>query len=521
MAPTKRISLRGSERQPVSGFRSTGAANPNESIEVTVTLHPQSPIDAQEIAQNAAEPKTNRRTREQAESRFSASTASIERVKKFAQENQLKVESADPAKRTVVLSGTVSAFNAAFDVSLERFEKGAESYRGRIGPVHIPEELSADVESVLGLDNRPQARPHFRRRKQKIGVGPHATGQSYTPDQIARLYDFPPGQDGTGQCIALIELGGGYRVQDLQTYFSKLKLSLPKATAVGVDGASNAPTGSADGPDGEVVLDIEVAGAAAPGAAIAVYFAPNTDRGFLDAIKQAVHDKSNKPSIISISWGSAEAAWTTQAMAAFDSSFQVAATMGITVCVACGDNGSSDGEPSGDHVDFPASSPFALACGGTKLVASGNTIQSETVWNDGGGQGATGGGYSQQFSVPTWQKAVNTKTGRGVPDVAGDADPQTGYEILVNGTEDVFGGTSAVAPLWAALIARMNQALGTAVGYLNPILYSGLGPDFHDITQGDNGSFKATIGWDPCTGFGSPDGEKILTGLRQKSAQAA
>ena len=519
MAP-KRISLRGSERQPVAGFRSTGAANPNESIEVTITLHPQSPIDEREIIHNITQPKT-KITREQAESRFSASAASIDRVKKFATEHNLKVESVDPLKRTIVLSGTVSAFNNAFGVSLERFEKGTESYRGRTGPVHIPEEISADVESVLGLDDRPQARPHFRRRQQTGGVGPRAAGQSFTPDQIAHLYDFPPGQDGSGECIALIELGGGYRTQDLKTYFNNLKLSVPKVTAIGVDGAGNAPTGSADGPDGEVVLDIEVAGAVAPGATIAVYFAPNTDRGFLDAIKQAIHDKTHRPSMISISWGAAEAAWTAQAMTAFDSAFQAAAAMGITVCVACGDNGSSDGESSGNHVDFPASSPFALACGGTKLVASGNKIQAETVWNDGAGQGATGGGYSQQFPVPTWQKAVNTKTGRGVPDVAGDADPQTGYEILVDGTQDVFGGTSAVAPLWAALIARMNQALGSPVGYLNPVLYSGLGSDFHDVTQGNNGSFKAAKGWDPCTGFGSPDGQKLLAGLRQKSAKAA
>ncbi len=521
MAPTKKIPLVGSERQPVAGFRSTGAANPKEAMEVTVTLHPQAPIDAQEIVQNATLPKTQKITREQAESRFSASAACIDRVKKFASEHNLKVESADPVKRTVVLSGTVSAFNNAFGISLEHFEKGTESYRGRTGPVQIPEEISADVESVLGLDNRPQARPHFRRRQKKEGVGPHAAGQSFTPDEIAQLYDFPPGQDGSGQCIALVELGGGYRDQDLKTYFSNLKLAVPKVTTIGVDGASNAPTGSADGPDGEVVLDIEVAGAVAPGAAIAVYFAPNTDRGFLDAIKQAVHDKTYKPSMISISWGSAEVAWTTQAMTAFDSAFQVAAAMGITVCVACGDNGSSDGESSGNHVDFPASSPFALACGGTKLVTSGSKIQTETVWNDGAGQGATGGGYSQQFPVPTWQKAVNTKTGRGVPDVAGDADPQTGYEILVDGTQDVFGGTSAVAPLWAGLIARMNQALGSPVGYLNPILYSGLGSDFHDITQGNNGSFKAAKGWDPCTGFGSPEGQKLLAALRQKSSKAA
>ncbi|HLH08729.1 MAG TPA: S53 family peptidase [Terriglobales bacterium] len=520
MASNKRISLNGSERRPVTGFRSTGAADPNELIEITVTLRPHSPIDSQEIIQNSlSQPKGKRQTREQAEQKFSASPASMQRVQSFARENNLKVESADPLKRTVILSGTVSAFASAFNVSLERFERGNESYRGRTGPVQIPQELANDVESVLGLDNRPQARPHFRRRQRK--TGPHVAGQSFTPNQIADLYDFPPGLNGSGQCIAMIELGGGYRDQDLQTYFSKLNIPLPTVTAMGVDGANNSPTGDPNGPDGEVLLDIEVAGAVAPGAQIVVYFAPNTDRGFLDAIKAAVHDKTYKPSVISISWGSAEDQWTSQAMTAFDSAFQVAASMGVSVCVACGDNGSSDGEPSGDHVDFPASSPFALACGGTKLVTSGTQIQAETVWNDGPGQGATGGGYSQQFPVPAWQKSVNMKKGRGVPDVAGDADPQTGYDIIVDGTEDVFGGTSAVAPLWAGLIARLNQGLGTPVGYLNPLLYSEPAIAFHDITQGNNGSFKAGKGWDPCTGLGSPDGQQLLKGLRQKSAQAA
>lgn len=521
MAPTKRISLRGSERQPVAGFRATGAANPNDTIEVTITLHPQSPIDPQEITEHAlGQTKKGMSAREQAQSRFSASQASIDRVKKFAVEHNLTVKSADATKRTVVLSGTVSAFNDAFGVSLQRFEKEGASYRGRTGPVHIPEELSADVESVLGLDDRPQAKPHFRRRQQKEKVRAQAVSKSFTPVQIADLYNFPPGLDGQGQRIAIIELGGGYRDQDLQACFSRMGVKTPTVVSVAVDGANNSPTGTPDGPDGEVMLDIEVAGAVAPGAKMAIYFAPNTDRGFLDAIKAAVHDSTNKPSIISISWGGPEDSWTAQAMTAFDSTFQVAAAMGISVCVACGDNGSSDGEPSGDHVDFPASSPFALACGGTKLVGN-QQIEAETVWNDGAGQGATGGGFSTQFPVPSWQTKVNTKKGRGVPDVAGDADPETGYEIQVDGTQDVFGGTSAVAPLWAGLIARINQGLGTSIGYLNPVLYSELSSAFHDITQGSNGSFKAKKGWDPCTGWGSPDGQELLTGLRQKSAQAA
>jgi kumamolisin len=278
------------------------------------------------------------------------------------------------------------------------------------------------------------------------------------------------------------------------------------------------------------MLDIEVAGALAPKSKVVVYFAPNTDRGFLDAILKAVHDTRHKPSVISISWGGPESQWTEQAMQAFDQAFQDAAALGVTVCCAAGDSGSTDGLNDGlQHVDFPASSPFALACGGTRLQASGNKISSETVWND-GPNSASGGGISDYFDPPSWQAGANVppsenpdrREGRGVPDVAGDADPNTGYFVIVDGQEGVIGGTSAVAPLWAGLIARLNQKLSpTSVGYLNPLLYTQLSSDLHDITQGDIGAYSASKGWDPCTGWGSPDGGKLLTSIGPKAAGRA
>jgi kumamolisin len=289
---------------------------------------------------------------------------------------------------------------------------------------------------------------------------------------------------------------------------------------VSVDGGQNAPSGP-DGPDAEVDLDIEVAGAIAPEARIVVYFAPNTDQGFLDAVTTAVHDTTNAPSVISISWGGPEVDWTAQAMLSMDQAFQEAAAAGVTVCCAAGDNGSSDGVQDGQpHVDFPASSPFALGCGGTKLLSSGVTIVSEVVWSD-PGDGATGGGVSQQFALPSWQANAGVPPspkagfkGRGVPDVAGDASPTTGYTVIVDGLTTVVGGTSAVAPLWAGLCALINQRMGKPVGYLNPVLYplTGKGP-FHDITQGTNGAYSAGPGWDPCTGLGTPDGTKLMNAL--------
>jgi kumamolisin len=387
----------------------------------------------------------------------------------------------------------------------------------------VPAELADIVEGVFGIDDRPAAKPHFQRRKTAAGLQPHAAGGSFTPPELAKLYNFPAGLDGSGQCIGIIELGGGYRTADINAYFQSLGLAVPNVKTVRVDNARNHPTTS-DSADGEVMLDIEVAAAIAPKALIAVYFAPNTDKGFLDALTLAIHDTVNKPSVISISWGSAEANWTDQAKTSFDQALQTAAALGVTVCCASGDNGSGDGETDGKaHVDFPASSPSALGCGGTKLVASGTTITSETVWNENPTSSASGGGVSDFFPVPTYQTTSgippsanpDDHTGRGVPDIAGDADPATGYQVRVDGQEFVIGGTSAVAPLWAGLIALMNQKLGHPVGFLNPLLYGSLAGKggVHDITSGNNGAYSAKTGWDPCTGLGSPVGAELLHAL--------
>jgi len=516
MASRKRIRLAGSERQAIAGFHSVGPIAPTEQVEITVTLKPKAPIPLNRGPIRTLQGSSPvAPSREEVGHQCSASAESINRVAEFAGEHNLRILQSDAMKRSVILSGTAQDLGAAFGVSLERFEDGNTWYRGRVGSLEIPEELKDDIESVLGLDNRPQAKPHFRRKKSAANIRQLQTSKSYSPVELAELYKFPTNQNGKGQCIALIELGGGYLDSDLQTYFRQLGMAVPSVVSVAVDGVNNSPTGSADGPDGEVALDIEVAGAVAPASKIAVYFAPNTDRGFLDAINAAIHDKQNTPSVISISWGGPESSWTTQAMQAFDTAFQTAGAMGITVCVASGDNGSTDGvSDNQSHVDFPSSSPHALACGGTRLDGSGNSIASETVWNDGPGQGATGGGFSATFPTADWQTAVNTQKFRGVPDVAGDADPETGYQVFVDGNQEVFGGTSAVAPLWAGLVARLNQALGTPVGYFHPVLYGGLPGALNDITSGNNGAWKAARGWDPCTGLGSPDGQKILSTLQ-------
>jgi len=447
----------------------------------------------------------------------------------------------------------VRQFNAVFDVALQHCEDAisaisktntapnivasagtaARTFRGRIGSIHLPEALQDRVIAVLGLDNRPQAQAHRYWHDMTGNVTParppvkpalgHPQLRAYTPLELATLYDFPAG-DGAGQTIGIIELGGGYSTADLNAYFTSLGLSAPKVVAVGVGGAENAPSDDPNGPDGEVMLDIEIAGALAPQANLVVYFASNTDAGFLSALNTAIHDTSHRPSVISLSWGGPEPSWTTQALDALDDVLQGAAAIGVTVCVASGDSGSSDGVGDGaDHVDFPASSPYALGCGGTRLTSTGTgsgiVITAEQVWNDGANGGAGGGGVSAHFALPAWQNGLSVKRGsaaavplekRGVPDVAGDADPESGYQILVHGEQTVVGGTSAVAPLWAGLVARINGTRATPLGYLNPRLYSTPGL-CHDIATGSNGGFGATQGWDACTGLGSPNGKQIAS----------
>ncbi|MGH7022174.1 MAG: S53 family peptidase [Caulobacteraceae bacterium] len=512
------VPLSGSERRLPRGARDVGPAAPDEPVEATLLLRREN--DLKPTLKRLGRGERARLSREDFAQQFGATEADVQAVERFAAAHGLRVLECDLARRTVRIGGSVAQLNQAFGVDLRRMEGPAGVYRGRLGAILLPEELAGVVEAVLGLDNRPQAQPHIRPFRPEVGRA--AAAVSYTPPQVAALYGFPAG-DGAGEAIAIIELGGGFVAKDLSTYFAALGVApAPKVTAVSVDGAQNQPTGSADGPDGEVMLDIEVAGSLASGASIVVYFAPNTDAGFLDAVTTAAHDTTHRPSVISISWGGPESEWTSQAMTALDQAIAAAGAMGVTVCVASGDSGSSDGVTSGgDHVDFPASSPHALGCGGTSLRASGAAISSETVWNDGSQGGASGGGVSAQFALPTWQSGLSATSSqgkhtalakRGVPDVSGDADPETGYQVRVDGEDTVFGGTSAVAPLWASLIARINANLGKSVGFINPLLYPGASA-LNDIVSGDNGDFEAAAGWDACTGLGSPKGAAVQAAL--------
>ncbi len=512
-----RISLAKSERAAPPDSTLSGPISPQQTLTVSIIVRRKKPLQLHTLNGRVL-------SRKEFGDQYAADPADFDALRQFANQHGLAVDESTSSldRRTLVARGPASALEKAFGVTLNSYQHKDPKckFHSFIGSMNVPNTHAPMIETVLGLDTRPVAKPHIRR----AAAAPAASGTEtpFNPPQVAALYEYPTGLTGAGQTIGIIELGGGYETSDITTYFKGLGITPPTVVAVSVDGGTNVPGGDPSGADGEVALDIQVAGSIAPGAKIAVYFTPNTDQGFIDAITTAVHDTANSPSTISISWGGPESSWAAASVSALDDACQSAGALGVTITVASGDNGSTDGA-TGNNVDFPASSPHVLACGGTQLEGSGSTITSEVVWNDQSASGgATGGGVSTLFALPTWQDGVGVpnnsagSTGRGVPDVAGDAAPATGYNVLIDGSATVVGGTSAVAPLWAALIALVNQqsvAAGKSpAGFVNPALYAAP-TAFHDITSGNNGSFKAGTGWDACTGLGSPNGTAIAAAI--------
>jgi kumamolisin len=542
------VELPGSARSRLEAATPAGQLDTSERAVLTLVLRRRAEIPA-EIVEGPTV-----LTHDELRDQYGADPADVDLVGQTLGALGLEVTVVHASTRRVKVAGTIGALSSAFGVTLQQVSspdpKTGEDvmHRYREGPLFVPAALDGVVLAVLGLDTRPQARPHFRRR----GAAPHAAAaaqnNTYPPNQVADIYKFPAGTTGAGQTVAVIELGGGFSTSDLDSYFGGLGIAVPSISAVSVDGASNAPGSDPNGADVEVALDIDVIGAAAPGAKQIVYFAPNNgDQGFVDAISAAA-SATPPPIAISISWGQSEDSWTAQGRIAMDAAIADAAAMGITVCVASGDNGSGDAVNDGKpHVDFPASSPHALACGGTKLIANPSTgvISSEVIWNEtAANEGAGGGGVSDVFPVPSFQARAGVPvraarsaassggtaasggtgssaagSGRGVPDVAGNADPVTGYQIFSGGQAQVVGGTSAVAPLWAALVSRLAEATGQRFGLIQTLLYAGVSPGtavsgFNDITSGNNGAYTAGPGWDACSGLGSPDGTALLNRLK-------
>jgi len=538
MTESRFIAVPGSERTPAFGAMATRASDAEAWVEVTLKLARKAPLPG--VDQRPS------RTLSAAElgAQYGASDEAVKRVSDTFAGLGLTVLASNAATRTVQLGGPVSAMEQAFQVKLLQYDGIRGPYRGRVGALHVPAVLEKDIVGVFGLDNRRvvRRRPDGGRKRHVVDRTAATTKKRpwFFPAELAKAYDFPDG-DGSGQTIGLLEFGGGYFPDDLAAFGQAAGLaSLPTVVPISVD---KMPTDTNDEATGEVMLDVEVVAGICPKATIPIWFSQFTEKGWVDALDAAMHDAKYVPQVLSISWGYAEdvSVWTAAAVRQVDEALQEAALMGITVCVAAGDDGSSDGINDGQaHVDFPCASPYVLAVGGT-LLRTGPK-RSERAWKDGDGLrsdngGSTGGGISVRLARPAWQSGLDIApvnpgqpAGRIVPDVAANASANTGYFVVAGGQQEISGGTSASAPLWAALVARMNQQLAAAggkrVGYLTPLLYGaasgGGGPlgkvGCNDIAAGDNvtahvGGFKSTSGFDAVTGWGSPRGKELLAAL--------
>jgi kumamolisin len=540
--PDTRVELPGSAHAIPATATAMRRTDPDRRLEITLGVRRRA--DLPDLSALDFVPPAQRRylSHQELDDHFGADPASVARITAFAAARGLDVVRVDALSARMTLGGTVAALSEAFGVTLYDYADATlGDFHARTGPVSLPPELAGDITGVFGFSNQR----HLRRTRHRVLAdvsaatiaGPRAW---FLPTELAAIYDFPAG-DASGQCIGLLEFGGGVETADVAAYFSKIGAPAPSVTVVALDGVSTDPAADPDS-TGEVMLDVEVAGAMAPGAKLAVYFSTFDEKGMIDAIAAAISDTANKPSVISISWGWDEnqpmqsaILWSPAAIDHVNHSFLAAAQMGITVCVSTGDAGSqaqiADGRA---HVNFPATSPYVLAVGGTTLhaarSAAGQLTLTETVWNGGSADGATGGGVSDYTPAPAWQAGIVPPSinpghfaGRAIPDVAADADPATGYLTMSGGKLGIVGGTSASSPLWAALIARIDTALGAKCGNFNALLYAKYGPAgvLRGITSGDNdidgklgGQYRAGPGWDACSGWGAPDGAKLLAAMK-------
>jgi kumamolisin len=535
--------LKGSEHEHPPAHKDLNASAPGQPVTVTLILRRRGGAKALGLGDFA---KPHQRPELLSRAEFAASHGAdpkdIAAVETFAKSHGLDVVESDPARRSVVVRGPVSAIDAAFAVSLHDYQSPEGKYRSHTGAAGVPASLGGAVEAIVGLDDRQVNAEHFstaRRRRPAGGADDPPGTAPLTPQQVAKLYDFPSG-DGAGQTIGIYEMqtGGGnagYTVADLSATMKAFGLNfVPKPIDVSVDGVTNSGTS-----DGETGLDITVAAAVAPGATIAVYFTGGQAQSILHALQRMIHPSAGdpQPTVISISYGwgpddEAAQSFSDQEYEQIDQLFQDAASLGITVLVSSGDSGAFVESKTVAETSFPASDPWVLACGGTTVGNVKGSTFDEYVWNDigKGGPGATGGGVSARFPVPPYQsnaglpKRLSTQQpGRGVPDIAGNASENSGYVQFINGQSQPVGGTSAVAPLYAGLIAIINANLGRPVGFVNGILYTLSAPVLRGVagppgpannSYGRVAGYPATAGWNGCTGLGSLNGAAFQQALQ-------
>jgi kumamolisin len=523
----KKIALAGSDRGAPENAAYVGDVDPDERIVVALHLKRRSPDKFQPGSAGDLARLSQPMTRPAlvAERKRTHARAAA-RVRKFAKANRLAVRDVNLAGRVVTLEGSARQMSEIFGARLclydGLYDGGASRFRARIGQLMIPAEIAPWTRAILGFDQRPLTMRPVNRLQPLAGAG---AGAGLWPTEVAALYGIPLDHDTSSVCVGIIALGGGYLPSDLAKALTGMQRQVRVAIDQSVSGSHNTFGGGTPA-DQEIALDLQIIAGLVPKSKIVVYFAPNTIQSLVTAINQAIFDDVNKPQVLSVSWGSAEKFWTAPGRDAMQAVLADAQRLRVNVVFASGDQLATAGLTDGKvHVWFPASSPYALGCGGTTLDATpggdATGTAAEAVWND--GSSGTGGGISDVFPVPAYQlnlklpPSVNDgAVRRGVPDVAGAAGGTPGYRVVLNGVETVEDGTSAVAPLWAALIAIANAQRGTPLGFVNSALYSNpslLRPVIRGNNRDDGKGYDAGPGWSACTGLGVPKGADIIAAL--------
>ncbi len=537
------VVLSGSDRARKHDAERIGDVNPASAIEVTVTVR------GPELPQVTPGKSMSR---EELERRYSASPADMDAVASELGQYGLEVLDSALSTRSLRVRGTAAQMDAAFRANLGIYRDDGDEFRGREGTLEIPAGLADVVTGVFGLDQRRVAR-------RVPGIPPHegsaqalAEG-ALSPADLEERYRFPGGE-GEGQTVAIAEFGGAYFPSDLQTFCTQQGRPEPSVKQVGLGVAvlteQEVMALPADHREqvleeaGEVNMDVQIIAGLCPGADIVVYFASWDQKGWVDLLNEVVKGVPAGPVSVSVSWGLSEDSsdFSPAARRVIDHRLQAAALLGITVCVSAGDDGSGDQVNDGQaHVNFPACSPHVLAVGGTQLEGDQEVVWWQSPGRRSQGGGSTGGGISRLFPQPSWQTVDvrppdgSTATGRIIPDIAALAGPPF-YQLVLLGRAAPNGGTSAAAPVWAALVARSAAAASPqrAPVFLAPMLY-GAGPDGHplgmsvcrDITSGSNTStppgwgFAAGPGFDAVTGWGVPDGPPLVGTEMAPGAAAA
>jgi kumamolisin len=508
-----KVAVKGDTLAAVGHSTRTGEVASGHRMSVTVSLTPRNGKGLDAFLAQVTNPKSAQYkhylTPAQFAARYGATPATIAKVSAYLRSQGLKTGAVTANHLSITADGTAGQVEKAFGTTLATYREsgkaGAHTYFANASAPKLPAGIAAAVSDVAGLNDYAT----YHRNLEKAAV-PHASPKAITgltPTTARKAYNLTStvsnGSNGSGETVGLVEFSA-FSQSDITAYDSQFSLSPSTPTVVKADGGTTDKSGQ-----DEVDFDIEVVQALAPGAAIDVYEAPNSDAGETAMYSKLVSDDDP---VISISWGIYESGETSTNRTALDTDFKEAAAQGQSVYAASGDDGSDDAGNGGTSVDFPAADPYVTGTGGTHLTTSSGTWSSETAWS------GSGGGISSYFATPSYQSSVNSGSKRDVPDVAAAADPATGWAVRSGGSWSEYGGTSGAAPNWAAFTADADSALSSPIGYANSTIYtlaksSSYSSAFHDVKSGSNGAYSASTGYDKVTGWGSYNGANFIADL--------